>query len=149
MLQFFYIVPFAMLRKVVDKRTEHTDTCVTGCTAAKSYNDMLCTSSDGISHKLTRTVTGSHHRIPFFPGKQRQSAGLCYFYHGKLSVKQILCRNGSHQRISGHQLYQIPTDSRMKSLHKAFTAIADRHLNNFCVRPTVPNTLCCCLIGLF
>ena len=110
---------------------------------------MLYAFSDSISHQLARTITGSHHRIPFFLGKQHQSAGLCDFYHGQLIMQQIFGSDRSHQWIAYRYFNQLATDSRMKGLHEALTTIADRHLYNFCIRVTASDTLCCCLICLF
>ena len=49
-LQFLEILPSLVLREGIDNGTKHSHSCIARRTAAKSYDDMFGTFTNGINH---------------------------------------------------------------------------------------------------
>ena len=64
--EFFDFIKGTMLRKGINKCSQHTDSRITGSTTTKPYHDMLRPSTYSISHQLSCAITSSHHRIALF-----------------------------------------------------------------------------------
>ena len=147
-IQFAHIIPRTTFCKSIDNRPQHTYAAIAGGTTAKSYDDMFAASSYSIHHQLARTVARGHHRIALLWREQRQSAGLGDLNHRCIALYEILCHDGSHQRVFHVDIYYLAAHRRLKCLHKALAAIAHRHLHDLGLRHLRKNTLSSRLISL-
>ena len=148
MLQFHNVIPSPLLGKSVLDRTKHPRSGITGGTAPESDEDMSGSSTHSVGHQLARSIACGYQRIPFVFRQQRQTTGTGNLYYRSLVLQQIGCRNGTHQRVSNHNIYCLAADGRLKSLQEALAAVAYRYLYDFRIRTNTSYAFRCCLIRL-